>query len=547
MLWNILNQKTVSTTEQLLKVILANRKIGDIDLFLNPPSPLEITPKQLKISSTQLKKALARIKTAITTQQKVLIYGDYDADGITATSILWLTFIKLGLVAIPFIPDRLKHGYGLSIKALKEILDAHQPDLIITVDNGIVANDALEWLKEQRVDVIVTDHHQPSKEKIHALATVHSTKVSGATVAWMLAKELSPSYAKKLLGLVTISTIADAMRLVDENRSIVKHGLELMRKQQRPGIKALLDVAGINTSEVDVGTIGFALAPRINAAGRISQGLMAVRLLCTEDEISAKKIANKLNSLNQQRQDLTSSQLEEADRQAQEHPEQPLIIASSPTFHEGIIGLLSGRLTEKYFKPSIVIASGGEVSKASARSVSGVSITNLIRKVEELLLSVGGHELAAGFSVKTSELEKVKNRLLKLAREEINANLLQPSVKIDAVICANLIKPSTVKKLDQLRPLGLGNREPVLMIKQLKIDDYRSLGKYKEHLKFLLSAVDDDSQAQFEAVGWRMGERLEEVQPGEIIDLVGVIEINSWNGRQTAQVKIKDFRASLQV
>jgi len=543
MLWKVKNKDQISSADQLIKSVLNTRKIVDIDTFLNPPSPLEIQPTQLKIKKTQLKKAIVRINQAVVKQQKVVIFGDYDADGITATSILWLTLKQLGLVAVPFIPDRLKHGYGISVKALKEVILAHNPDLIITVDNGIVANEPLDWLETQKIDVIVTDHHQPTQEKLSALSVVHSTQVSGACVAWMLAKKLLPNYATNLLDLVTISTIADQMPLLAENRSIVRYGLELMRKEQRPGIKALLSVAGIDSKQIDVGTIGFALAPRINAAGRISQGLMAVRLLCTQDEFSAMKIAKKMNSLNQQRQDLTTTQFEEADIQAQEYLDKPLIIVSSSTFHEGIIGLLAGRLTEKYFKPSIVIATEGKIAKASARSVSGVNITNLIKHADDLLLSVGGHQLAAGFSARTDLINQVTQTLSQIAVDEINPKLLQPTINIDAIISAKLVSVSTVKKLDKLRPFGLGNPEPLLLINDLIVEDFRLIGKNKEHLKLLLASR-NYSNLRFEALGWRQGERAQEIKVDEAIELVGVLEINNWNGSQTSQVRIKDFRLS---
>ena len=240
MKWNLSNDVTISNLDVLIQSVLKERGITDKNNFLSPSSPFDITPVDLGIDLVELKKAKRRIELAIKNQEKVLIFGDYDADGITATSVIWLTLKEMGLVAQPFIPDRLKDGYGISQLTLERLFAKNKPDLIITVDNGIVAHEPLKWVKKQSVDVIVTDHHQPLKNKLPALVMVHSTKVSGAAVVWMLARELSPVFSKELLDLVMISTISDQMRLVDENRSIVKFGLELIKKKQREEYKLYL-------------------------------------------------------------------------------------------------------------------------------------------------------------------------------------------------------------------------------------------------------------------------------------------------------------------
>lgn len=544
MKWNLSNNVTVSNLDTLIQNILNERGVADKQKFLFPSSPFEITSPDLGIDLIELKKAKQRIDQAVKNQEKVLIFGDYDADGITATSVIWLTLKEMGLVAQPFIPDRLKDGYGISQATLERLFAKNKPDLIITVDNGIVAHEPLKWVKKQAVDVIVTDHHQPLKNKLPALAMVHSTKVSGATVAWMLARELSPVFSKQLLDLVMISTISDQMRLVDENRSIVKFGLELIKKKQRAGIQALLEVSSIEPNEVNVGTIGFSLAPRINAAGRISQGLMAVRLLCTQEIESARRIAKKLNDLNQERQDLTTTQLEKAESKIHLKDDESLIFVSSSSFHEGIIGLLSGRLTEKYCKPSIVVAVNKKTAKASARSVAGVNITDLIKKADKLLLSVGGHELAAGFSAKPENLESIKLLLLSEAKKSINPELLVPSLKIDAQLDHSLVSIKTINKLKSFEPYGLGNKEPIFLIPKIKLIDKRLIGNDHQHLKILLK-LDSDSYGNIEALGWRMANKAEELSNVEYIDVVCSLEINSWNGKKSVQLKLRDFRPSV--
>ena len=545
MKWQYLSDEQIDDEKELLKTIISNRNISDLEQFFNSPDPTSISITDFGVDQQQLTKAITRIKAAISNQEKVLIYGDYDADGITATSILWLTLNQLGLIAEPFIPDRLKHGYGISIKALEEIFAKKKPDLVITVDNGIVAHEPLEWLKNQEVDVIVTDHHQPAKKSVISLATVHSTLISGGAVAWVLARELSAKFASSLLDLVAISTVADQMPLLGVNRSLVKFGLNSLRSNNRAGVMALFNVSGVKVSNVSVGTIGFTIAPRLNAAGRLTQGLVAMRLLCTDDPSSAQRIARNLNQLNQERQALTSEQLLEAVRQAKDQADENLLFIAAPSFHEGVIGLLAGRLTEKYFKPSIVVATEGKTSKASARSVSGVNITQLIRTVDDELLSVGGHELAAGFSAQTNQIESIKQRLLTLARNQIDPKLLEPNLKVDALIGQSLLNKNTVSLLKKLQPYGLGNSEPVIAVHNISLVDYKLIGSDNEHLKLALKSENDSSI--IEAVGWRMGAMstsLKKLNSKQLLDIACCLEINSWNGKESLQLRLKDFKKS---
>lgn len=545
MKWNYLSQKKVKNIDQLLKTIIGNRQIDDEKEFFNPTNPLEIKAKDYGIDEKQLAIAVKRVQQAVANQEQVLIYGDYDADGICATAILWLTLRSLGLEAKPFIPDRAKHGYGISIKALKEIFDQQKPGLIITVDNGIVAHEPLEWLKEQKVDVIVTDHHQPSKKPVSALTTVHSTLISGGAVSWVLSRALNEKLSQQLLDLAAVSTVADQMSLLGVNRSLVKYGLQELRNTERVGIKALFEAASVSSKNIGVGTIGFMLAPRINAAGRISQGLLALRLLCTSDPRSAGKLARNLNLLNQERQSLTSEQFLEALKQAQEQKNEKLLFITSPNFHEGVIGLLAGRLTEKFFKPSIVVATDGEVSKASARSVKGVDVTKLIRQVEDELLSVGGHELAAGFSAETQKIESVKDKLLKIAQEEVDAKLLTAQMNIDALVDHSLLKIETVEALNKLEPYGLGNPEPVVALQGMGLVDKRLIGAAKNHLKLALKSDQPNSQI-IDALAWRQAARIQQLESQAQLDVACCLEINRWNGKESVQMRLRDFKPAEQ-
>jgi len=281
MKWNYLSSKTPQDLKEFKEIILQNRQIEDEKEFFSPKKPHEITLAEVDLNKDQVKLAVTRIQKAIEAKQKVVVFGDYDADGICATAILWETLNNLGLVTQPFIPHRDKHGYGISNKAIDDLLEKDHPDLIITVDNGIVAHEPLARLAKEKIDVIVTDHHQPEEKLPEAYAIVHTTKLCGATVAWMLARELSQDFVDSLLDLTAIATISDLVPLISANRSFAKYGLEKIKENNRVGISALISTANLDKREVDSNLIGFGIGPRINAMGRLAHGLDALRLLVT--------------------------------------------------------------------------------------------------------------------------------------------------------------------------------------------------------------------------------------------------------------------------
>ncbi len=541
MKWNILHKEPVKSTDDLIEVLLKNREIADPERFLHPVPPDEIKSKHVGIDSKQLQSAAARIQTAVEKKETVLIYGDYDADGISAATIVWLTLKHLGLTAIPFIPDREKHGYGLAVKALKELKDEHDPDLVISVDNGIVAFEALEWAQKNDLDVIVTDHHQPQEELPPAEAIVHSTQISGAAAAWFLMRELAPDYALSLIDLVAVATITDMMPLTQANRSFVKYGFRALRNSQRAGFKALYQVAKIEPKSVSTYSVGFLIGPRINAAGRISKGIEAMRLLCTGNLAAANKIACGLDKINQQRQNLTEEHLELALEQSDKFKDQKLIFVSSEEFHEGIIGLLAGKLTEKFYKPAIVVAENKKTLKGSARSVKGVNITEMIREVDDLLLSSGGHELAAGFSAQAGNLTQLQQKLEQIAQENISDDLLEREIDVDLLLDPELLTIDTVKSLYSLAPYGIGNRAPVFGLEQVKVLDAKTMGKENNHLRLSLQVNGDDYQT-LRAVGWNLGQLAKELKKDQKVNAAFKLEINTWQGQDNLQLNLKDLQ-----
>lgn len=542
--WQIKSSLVPHTLSELESILLENRHISDKELFLHPSHPQEIDITAVGIDPKQLKKALKRLKQAKTEEETIIVFGDYDADGVSATTIMWQTLYGLGFKAQPFIPHREKHGYGMSDRSLDDLLSGTKPSLVITVDTGIVAHDAVARLQEAEIDVIITDHHQPELVLPPALAVLHTDQLCGATVAWMVAREVQRAFGATLdrnwqLDLAGIATIADQVPLVGANRSFATHGLATLRETTRVGLVALFNQAGINPPDITEQTIGFGIAPRINAMGRLGHSLDALRLLCTNNQNRAVQLAAKLGSTNAERQDLTTQMFQHAVAQAKTWDDQSIIIVHSEEYHEGVIGLIAGRLVEQFSKPAIALSVGGGVAKASARSVKGVNIVELIRQVKDDLLEVGGHPMAAGFGVEAAKLDQVITRLRTLATEQISASLLKQSVLLDAELPAELISFDTIKLLDQFAPFGQFNEPPLFAIRDMEILEIITLGKDKRHLKLIVRKSDDVQP--IEVLVWRNGHRASELRAGAKIDIAGVPEVNEWKGKKKIQIKAVDL------
>ncbi len=537
MQWQYLSSVIPQTLDELEAILLSNRQIADQALFFQPPHPFDLTLSDVGINAHQSELAVARLQTALDKQEDVLVFGDYDADGITSTAILWLTLHHLGYNARPFIPHREKHGYGLSDRALNDILAAKKPDLIVTVDNGIVAHQPVTRLNELGIDVIITDHHQPETTLPPALAIFHTTQLCGATVAWMLAKELDGEYVKTLLDLCGIATIADQVPLLSANRSFAFWGIKALQKTERMGLNELLMLAAIKPAEVNTTAINFGIAPRINAMGRLDHGMDALRLLCTTNHQRAQELVGNLNDTNIRRQDMTETMVNQALAESTLWMDEHIIIAHSPEYHEGVIGLIAGKLMEKYYKPAIVIAVGEKVAKASARSVVGVNIVELIRQVRDDLLEVGGHPMAAGFGLLPEKVEIVKKRLQAIAKEQISPELLVPSIHIECEVPFELLNEKLIKLTTQFEPFGQSNREPILAFKNLTVLDATEMGRDKKHLKLIVTA---DGFKPLNCIAWNKGFLVSELISGAQVDIAGVVETNEWKGKKSVQMKVRD-------
>ena len=538
---------------QLIHHLLSNRGLktkSQIADFLHPPHPQDLTLRDVGLKQRPISQTIAHLAKAIDRKQTVAIYGDYDADGITATAILWLTLHRLGAQVHPFIPDRQRHGYGLSVAGVTDLVAAHHPDLIITVDNGIVAHEAAAFVRSQNIDLIITDHHQPGKTLPEANLIVHSDQVAGSGISWFLAREiinhlhLQGLTPQSLLDLLTIGTVADLMPMLGPNRSLVTHGLKVLTETTRIGLIALKKEAGLtDPTTISTYEVGFIIAPRINAMGRLEHGLDALRLLCTTDPAKAKNLAGILGNTNRTRQDLTVELMQQADQIYQTTHDQSanIIIIDHQEFHEGVIGLIAGRLSEKYSKPTIVISRGEAVSKASARSVAGVNIIELIRTHQDLLLGAGGHPGAAGFSVATEKIATFREAITATAAS-IPSKLLTKNLDIDCQLDFTDLTPGIYQQIKAFAPFGLGNPTPTFAA-FAKLVDFRPVGRDHEHLKLTVTDP-DDPHFTLDAIAFRRGYLANQLEPDSLIQVAFTLDENTWNNHTKLQLIIKDIKTN---
>lgn len=557
--WQLLSDKrlVISDKEAVVEVLLKNRGIKDREAFFNPPKPdylITQLPKYLPdLDFDQLQKAVERIKSAIRQGRKIIVWGDFDVDGVTATAILWQALSALSAHVLPYIPDRFTEGYGLNKQGIRQLAD-QGVKLIVTVDSGITAKDEVEYANSLGIEVIVTDHHLEPEELPPAYAIVHTNELCGAGVAWLLSALLRRSNLGDLgdlsnlsnlsnlsrdLDLVAIATVADLQPLLGANRSLVKHGFEVLNQNKRPGLAALLEVAGLKPGNLGSYAAGWILGPRINAIGRLKQGIEALRLLCTQDEIKARELAHLLEATNIKRQSLTEEIYNHAkglvtDGSASSPQGEGLIVLYHDSWHEGIIGLVAGRLVEEYGRPAVVIAKGEEFSKGSARSVNGFNLLEALQNHADLLEDVGGHEMAAGFTVLNEKLERFVSTLKAEAKEKLKKLDPRPILKIDAELPLQNLSYELVAELEKFKPHGVGNPEPLFLAQGVNVLEERKVGRQKQHLKLLVSPG-------FEAIWFGHGEN-GSFTLGEEVSLAYTPEIEVWNGKEKVTLKIRDLR-----
>jgi len=552
--------------EDVVKHILKLRGIENEADFLNPK--IENLPDHTHLYNS--KKAAKRLIKAVKNGERIIIHGDYDADGICSTSLLWkffyrdvAQFLNKEVDILPYIPDRVEQGYGLTEDSLNDVIDLGAK-LVITVDCGVRDRDLIrKYIQDKKLDFIVTDHHLPPDDLLEKreedqkdgdleYPLVHQmypgreypdTTICGATVVYLLIQAVRDLLGmdKDLrygLDLVALATVTDVMPLLGVNRILVKEGLEEIHKGERIGLRMLILRAGLTPEEIEAYHLGFVLGPRINASGRISSPMEAVRLLVSSSEVQCKEIANTLEITNFERQKMTTEIFEEAKENIQES-EDKLLFVLGEDWHEGIIGLVAGKIQQLYYKPVIVATKSEGVIKGSARSIKGFNITKAFDKFKKYLDRYGGHELAAGFSTTGKKIKEFRKSLVEYANEKITEEQLTPKLNIEILLDSQDITKELVNELSKLEPLGFGNPKPTICVRDLVIKEKRIIGKDNNHLKLIAKGNNDD---YLTLLLFGCDDDVETLDEGDSIEVVGYPDINAWNGREDIQFNVKEWR-----
>ena len=538
---------------KLLSTILVNRNIVDeknIKIFLTPTRKDFHNPFLI----SDMEKAVERIIKAIKEKENVTIYGDYDVDGITSITVLKSFLQDRGLEVNTYIPNRLDEGYGLNNDAISKIAKTGC-QLMITVDCGISAIEEIEYANSLGIETVITDHHEPVEELPKAFAVIDNKRkdstypfreLAGVGVVFKLIQAISiklnlkEEEYLKYLDIVCIGTISDIVPLVDENRVITKLGLMLVKQTKNIGLKAILQVSGYN--KIDSNTISFGIAPRINACGRMGVAEEALDLFLSKNINQVNELARKLNERNRVRQETEKEIFESAKRQIEEKNlnQSNTIVVAGENWHHGVIGIVSSKITDMYFKPSILLSFEEDgIGKGSGRSIPGFDLHDALMKCNDCIEKFGGHSMAIGITIKKENFEKLRDKLEKIAIEE-HINEIVPVIKIDAKVNLSEIDKDMVESLRQLEPFGEGNKMPIFAFKNLKIDSIRALSEGK-HLKLTLK----DNNFIISAIGFNMGELVEDYRIGDKVDIVGTLEINSFNGMDSIQINMKDIMKSI--
>lgn len=495
-------------------------------------------------------KSVERIKRAIDADEKITIYGDYDADGVTSVTVLTTALERLGAKVEFAIPNRFEHGYGPNVDLFKKLHETGT-NLIITVDNGISGLEAVAYANSVGMEVIVTDHHEIGEKLPEAYAVIHPRhpegqypfgELAGVGVAFKLACALLEEVPEDLYEIAAIGTVADLVPLQDENRFIVKEGIRRMRTSKRPGIQALVKVCGIEQHSLTEESLGFMIGPRLNAPGRLGSADEAVLLLKAEDSGQAMALAERLDSLNKERQAIVSGIAEEveqavADMYGDAIPD--VLVIGGEGWNPGVVGIVSSRLTEKYYRPSIVLCVDNEtgIAKGSGRSIAGFDLFKELSKNADILPHFGGHEMAAGMSLSVMDVVTLRMRLNEQAKGILTKDMLIPCLQIDVPLTIGEIDVAVLEGLEQLRPFGMSFEKPVFMIENLSASSVRKIGAAKNHLKMELS----DGTDSLDVIGFGDGEIADAISPGARLSITGDLQVNEWNGRKKPQMLLDDL------
>ena len=538
---------------QILRQILYNRGYRTHEqarLFLEAQTP----PGSQPLNLLNLPKAMDRINYAIQHHENIVVYGDYDADGVTATALLGLALNALGAEVREYIPNRFDEGYGLNLEAMRT-LSEEGANLIITVDCGIRSWEEADYARSIGMDLIITDHHYPLDELPNAFAVINPKQagdnypeknLAGVGLAYKLVEAISLSEkypnldSRDYLDLVALGTVADLVPLTGENRSLVRSGLEYIRQPLRQGMMALIGVSGLTPARITTTDISFALAPRLNASGRLESALASLHLLTSQDPMEVGQLAQWLEIQNRDRQKIMRDIQTKAEKQIIIDDQVPLLLfAADAEYNPGVVGLAASRLTEQYYRPSIIASIGEIYTRGSCRSIPEFHITQALDQCKDLLEHHGGHAAAAGFTIRNELLQTLIARMQNIARQQLEELDLRPKIFAETEIPLSDLKPDLLKYLGWLQPTGMGNPTPVFMSRELKVTRQKAIGADGSHLKLSVT----DGKITYDAIAFRQGHWV--AQLPQTIDLMYSFELNEFNGQISLQLNVKDIRPSL--
>ncbi|HEX3045041.1 MAG TPA: single-stranded-DNA-specific exonuclease RecJ [Bacillota bacterium] len=542
----------------LLCQLLINRGLSEpqkAEAFLAPDMTQLHNPFLFK----DMERAVQRIKQAIQNKERILIYGDYDVDGISSVALMIRVLARyLPGNLLYYIPKRLEEGYGLHLNSLEKAI-SKEIDLIITVDCGISAALEAAYLKTKGIDLIITDHHEPPPSLPEAYAILNPkipnsgypfSQLAGVGVTYKLLQALGtgadlPDLAGRLsdnMDLVALGTIADIVPLLEENRVLVKYGLEKIQKTGNLGLQSLIQSAGLKDKELNCSHIGYILAPRINAAGRIGNPNLGLKLLLTNEPTLALELAQELEKANKTRQEIENQVWQEAQQQIEGCPrmlEDHALVLFGEGWHIGVIGIVASKLVEQYHKPVILIGLDGEEGRGSGRSIPGFNLFEAINECSQFLTRFGGHEFAAGISIERSQIPSFTQAFLQLTRERIMKEALNPILVIESLVDFNQLTLGLARELEKLAPYGSANPVPILGCRSLDLIGYKNVGENGKHLKVKIS----NKQITREGIGFNLGLVNQELASAREVDVAFSLEENNWNGFTQVQLNLKDVVA----
>lgn len=502
-----------------------------------------------------MEKAVDKILRAINNNERILIYGDYDVDGITSVALLFTILRKFTANLYYYIPNRFQEGYGLNEEAI-DIAFKNNIKLIITVDCGISSIFEIKKANNYGIDVIVTDHHQPQKGLPSAIAIINPKcdknypfkELAGVGVGFKMAQALYLKLKKNqddlwnLLDYVALGSIADSVPFIGENRILIKYGLRALNQTKKEGLKALITESGVDYGNLGTKEVNFALAPRINAAGRLDDPKLALELLLTDSECKAKYLSQKLSKINKYRREIGDNILREARKFASmqvKEEDNKVLVLESENWNQGVIGIIASRLVDEFNRPAIVISKKDGIAKGSGRSIEGFHLYKVLESCQDILINFGGHELAAGITIKSNKIPEFKSKINEISQNFIKEDDLNPELKIDAQISLSDINFGLVKDISILEPFGIGNPQPVFCSYKNVISDWRLVGGKREHLKIKIK----EENRTLEGIGFKLSKIGKQIfSENKVVDLAFNIELNKWNGTENLQLNVKDIK-----